>query len=157
MLNIENLKVIEREEYDDHCIFHAQSISPNRTCSECGSINTVIVGKANQPYSDTRMYGKTIKIQFERRRLRCKDCNKTCFEQLDWLSSDFRMTRRAEDYIMRMCGKVPFTHVATEMGITPFCRWRGSFTLSRSSPWMSTVTAVTSSGFGNTVKVKVSP
>lgn len=118
MLNIENLKVIERDEYDDHCIFHAQSISPNRTCSECGSINTVIIGKVNQPYNDTRMYGKTIKIQFDRKRLRCKDCNKTCFEQLDWLSNDFRMTKRAEDYIMRMCGKVPFTHVATEMGIT---------------------------------------
>ncbi|WP_376712586.1 helix-turn-helix domain-containing protein [Photorhabdus aballayi] len=91
---------------------------PNRNCSECGSSNTVIFGKVSQPYSDTPMFGKTVKIKFDRKRLRCKYCNKTSFEQLDWLSSNFLMTKRAEDYVMRMCGKVPFTHVATGMDIT---------------------------------------
>lgn len=118
MLNLENLKVIEHEELDDSYVIRAQSVSPNRTCSECGSPNTVIIGKVIQPYADTPMHGKTVKLKFERKRLKCKDCNKTCFEYLGWLSSDFRMTQRAENYVMRRCGKVPFLHVASELDVT---------------------------------------
>lgn len=118
MLNIENLKVIELEENEENYVVHAQSISPNRTCAECGSTNTVIIGKSSQPYTDTPMHGKTVKIKFIRKRLRCKDCSKTCFEKLDWLSSDFRMTKRAVEHIMRRCSKVPFLHVASELDVT---------------------------------------
>lgn len=118
MLNIDNLKVIEREELDESYVIHAQSISPDRTCSECGSINTVVIGKRIQPYADTPMHGKTVKLQFNRKRLRCKGCSKTSFEQLSWLSDDFRMTKRAEEYVMRRCGKVPFIHVSSEIDVT---------------------------------------
>ena len=118
MLNIDSIEVIEREELDESYVVHVQSISPNRICSECGFFNTVIIGKVIQPYADTPMHGKTVKIKFERKRLRCKDCGKTSFESLDWLSNDFRMTKRAEAYVMRRCGKVPFIHVATEMNVT---------------------------------------
>ncbi|WP_162618095.1 transposase family protein [Shewanella halifaxensis] len=76
MLNLDNLQVIEREELDESYVIHAQSITPNRTCSECGSLNTVIIGKVIQPYADTPMHGKTVKIKYERKRLRCKDCGK---------------------------------------------------------------------------------
>lgn len=118
VLNLNNLKVIEREELDENYVVHARSISPSRSCSECGALNTVIIGKVIQPYADTPMHGKTVKIKFERKRLRCKDCGKTCFESLNWLSNDFRMTKRAEEYVMKRCGKVPFIHVATELDVT---------------------------------------
>lgn len=118
MLNLDNIQVTEREELEESYVIHAQSITPNRTCSECGSLNTVIIGKVTQPYADTPMHGKTVKIKFERKRLRCKDCGKTSFEPLVWLSKDFRMTQRAEEYVMRRCGKVPFIHVATELDVT---------------------------------------
>lgn len=118
MLNLNNLQVIEREELEESYVIHTQSISPDRTCPECGSQNTVVIGKRIQPYADTPMHGKTVKLKFNRKRLRCKDCTKTSFEQLSWLSDDFRMTKRAEEYVMRRCGKVPFIHVASEIDVT---------------------------------------
>ena len=44
MLNLYNLQVIEREERDESYVIHAQSVTPNRTCCECGSFNAVIIG-----------------------------------------------------------------------------------------------------------------
>ncbi|EOX3456115.1 ISL3 family transposase [Vibrio cholerae] len=118
MLNLENVKEIECEELDESYVIHAQSEFPDRTCEKCGFSNTVVIGKVTQPYSDTPMHGKTVKIKFDRKRLRCKDCKSTSFEFLYWLSKDFRMTKRAEEYVMRRCGKVPFLHVASELNVT---------------------------------------
>lgn len=61
MLNIENLKVIELEENEENYVVHAQSISPNRTCAECGSTNTVETVPQKPPASFpmvNAMYGK---------------------------------------------------------------------------------------------------
>ncbi len=53
MLNLENLKVIELEDHEEIYVIHAQSISPNRSCTECSLTNTVIIDKSSQPYTDS--------------------------------------------------------------------------------------------------------
>lgn len=117
MLNLPNVLVTDTTELDEIYIIHAQSDAPVRLCVECRSLNTVLVGKRIQPIADTTMHGKRVDIKFTRKRLKCKDCNSTSFEQLDWLSSDFRMTKRAEEYITRRAGNAPFLHVANELGV----------------------------------------
>ncbi|MCY9865104.1 ISL3 family transposase [Vibrio coralliirubri] len=118
MLNLENLEITDCTELDNCFVINALSESPKRTCSECNSSNTVIIGKVIQPYADTPTQGKAVKIKYNRKRLRCKECGKTSFESLDWLSNNFRMTQRAEDYVVSRCGKAPFLRIATELNIT---------------------------------------
>ncbi|MDK9790668.1 ISL3 family transposase [Vibrio sp. D431a] len=118
VLNLPNVLVTNTEDLDETYIIHAQSNSPVRLCGECRLFNTVLVGKRIQPITDTTMHGKRVEIKFTRKRLKCKDCNSTSFEYLDWLSPDFRMTKRAERNIARKAGKAPFIHIASELGIS---------------------------------------
>ncbi len=117
MLNLPNVVTTDTIESEENYIIYAKSNEPNRLCGECGSYCTVLIGKREQPITDTTMHGKRVEIMFTRKRLKCKDCNSTSFEALEWLSTDFRMTKRAEDYITRRAGKSPFLHVANELGV----------------------------------------
>lgn len=117
MLNLRNVSVLQLEEDEDSYVIHAESVVIIRDCPECRSADSVVIGKRVQRYVDTQMHAKTVRISFTRKRLKCKACNKTYFEPLEWLHDDFRMPRRTVDYIVKRAAKVPFLSVASELGV----------------------------------------
>lgn len=117
MLNIQNVKEVDLEEDDESYVIHAESVVVVRDCPSCRSAESVVIGSRTQPYVDTQMHAKTVRINFTRKRLKCKACGKTYFEPLGWLHHEFRMTKRTADYIVRRAAKVPFLSVSSELGI----------------------------------------
>ena len=117
MLNLPNVVITGRDEDEESYLIHAESEATVRLCPSCGSFNSVVIGSRNQPFVDTQMHAKTVRILFTRKRLKCKDCGKTYFELLEWLHEDFRMPTRTVDYIIKRAARVPFLSVASELGV----------------------------------------
>lgn len=121
LLYLPNVIVLKHEFLNERHVFTAQSEIPNRTCNSCGSGDTNIMGITRQDYNDVPHSGdfECVKIQFMRKRLRCKNCDKTNFEKLDWLSSHGRMTNRTVDYIMQGVETRTKHQVSIEIGVCP--------------------------------------
>lgn len=117
MLNLRNVSVLQLEEREESYIIHAESVVVIRDCPECRSANSVVIGKRVQKYVDAQMHTKKVRIEYTRKRLKCKSCNKTYFEPLEWLHEDFRMPKRTVEYAVKQAAKVPFLSVARELGV----------------------------------------
>ncbi|WP_108945776.1 ISL3 family transposase [Shewanella halifaxensis] len=118
MLNLDNLQVIEREELDESYVIHAQSITLTALVPSAVLSTLSLLAKL---YSRMLIHRCTVRRSKSNTNVSVcvvKTAEKTSFEPLFWLSKDFRMTQRAEEYVMRRCGKVPFIHVATELDVT---------------------------------------
>ncbi|HDM8225478.1 TPA: ISL3 family transposase [Vibrio campbellii] len=109
--------MLQLEEREESYIIHAESVVVIRDCPECRSANSVVIGKRVQKYVDAQMHTKKVRIEYTRKRLKCKSCNKTYFEPLEWLHEDFRMPKRTVEYAVKQAAKVPFLSVARELGV----------------------------------------
>ncbi|AHJ01718.1 Mobile element protein [Vibrio parahaemolyticus UCM-V493] len=117
VLNLRNVSVLQLEEGEDNYLIHAESVVAIRDCPQCRSADSVVIGNRKQKYVDAQMHTKKVRIEFTRKRFKCKPCGKTYFEPLEWLHEDFRMPKRTVEYAVKQAAKVPFLSVARELGV----------------------------------------
>ncbi len=118
--NVLNLPstVIDRfdeAEHDYHIYAHALS-NPD-SCPACNNTEIVGFGRNEQLVKDLPMHGKRVRIYFDTRRFRCKECGKTFLEQHAEFHSERAMTTRLFDWIGKQCIKRTFASVAEETGV----------------------------------------
>lgn len=64
VLNLPNVVITGRDEDEESYLIHAESEATVRLCPSCGSFNSVVIGSRNQPFVDTQMHAKTVRIDF---------------------------------------------------------------------------------------------
>lgn len=117
MLNLPNVTETKLITDEDNYLIHAESVVAIRDCPHCRSANSVVIGSRKQKYVVAQMHTKKVRIEFTRKRFKCKPCGKTYFEPLEWLHEDFRMPKRTLEYAVKQAAKVPFMSVARELGV----------------------------------------
>ncbi|MEJ3672425.1 ISL3 family transposase [Vibrio vulnificus] len=117
MLNLPNVTETKLVTDEDNYLIHAESVIAIRDCPQCRSADSVVIGSRKQKYVDAQMHTKKVRIEFTRKRFKCKPCGKTYFEPLEWLHEDFRMPKRTVEYAVKQAAKVPFLSVARELGV----------------------------------------
>jgi transposase len=116
LLNIEYVQAIALEDCGDHYRIHACGTVTPTSCPLCQSA-LYKHGMQSQVYMDTPMHGKRVLITLDRRRFRCKVCNKTLFDPLPAFDAKRLATNRLIQYVEQHCLKKTFADLAREIGV----------------------------------------
>ncbi len=112
------LHILSRREERDAIHLTAETTSLPVACVKCGVVGEFTgIGRLKQPVRDTSLHGLPVVIELQRRRFKCRACNQTFLEPLDWLHEERRMTRRLVAAITRDALRSTNTHTARTHGV----------------------------------------
>lgn len=122
ILNLEGLKVLQVKETDsDYCIIAESDEEPFIVCPHCFKMNQYVKHgyKKGQLFMDITVHGKRVGIVIDRKRYRCKACQKTFLEDLICMDNKRLMTKRLVEYIEKqtLSKDRSFVSIADEIGI----------------------------------------
>lgn len=115
-LHLPDLRTLTAHDQGDHYRVEAEGCVVPTECPSC--LDTIYGhGRQRQTYLDTPMHGKRVLIEIARKRYRCTQCGKTCFEPLPDIDSKRHATRRLVAYIEQRCLRKTFLELAREVGV----------------------------------------
>jgi len=117
-LNLSHYNILGTSETDHDLHIDAETVSPPKSCIECGSDNVVGGGRQEILIKDTPMYGKRVGIYVKARRIRCLDCGKTLTERLPGVAESQRMTTRLYRWIAERSIDKTFISIAHDVGVS---------------------------------------
>ncbi len=119
ILNIEELNVLKVEEKDNNNYrITAEMVSPPSYCPHCGCIaNLYGHGGKEQLSMDIPAHGKRVGVHLNRKRYRCRECERTFFEPLKFMDESRAMTTRLVEYVEKQSLKRTFTSLSEEIGV----------------------------------------
>lgn len=101
---------------ENNILVHLSTIKKPVVCVNCLSKKIRKHKKKNQFYFDIPITKKRTGLQIEIQGYYCNNCNKTFQESLTYISKSHRMTERLVKYIEKKSLKIPFTHIAKQVG-----------------------------------------
>lgn len=105
------------EGYGENLAVASYNVEPD-TCLKCGTVGDLQRwGRNRMTVRDAPNYGKPTTIQVDRIRYKCMSCNGTFMQPLPDLDDRRMLTRRAVNYIARLCLEKPFAEIAKDVGI----------------------------------------
>lgn len=118
ILNIAELNVLKVEETEHDYHVKAEMVSRPSCCPHCGCIpNLYGHGVKEQHFFDLPAHGKRVGIHLNRKRYRCRECDKTFLEPVPMMDEKRQMTRRLLDYIeVQSLGRT-FTSLSRDIGL----------------------------------------
>lgn len=116
-LNIPSLKTLKVEENENDYYVLAEMVSPPTYCPHCGCVaNLYGHGGKRQLFMHVPS-DKRVGIFLDRKRFRCKECDKTFFEPLPDMDEKRMMTKKLVNYIEKLSLKRTFASLAEDIGI----------------------------------------
>lgn len=109
-----NINKIDAQE--NNILVHLSTIKKPIVCVNCLSKKIIKHKKKNQFYFDIPILENRTGLQVEIQGYYCNNCNKTFQESLAYFSKSHRMTERLVEYIKNKSLKIPFTHIARQVG-----------------------------------------
>jgi transposase len=118
ILNLDSYTVIDLQEQSDHYQLTVSLDAIADACPYCKSEAIQRFGSKRQVFQDLPIHGKRTGIVIDRQRYRCKECGRTFSEVLPHMDEKRAMTARLLAYMQNASIERPFTHVATEVGVS---------------------------------------
>ncbi|MBS0556061.1 MAG: ISL3 family transposase [Proteobacteria bacterium] len=88
-----------------------------QVCPHCRSSLLYGHGSIRQTFRDVPSHGLSVVLHLERRRFRCRGCNRTLFEHIADLDDQRLATRRLVEYVQIQSLQRPFVQVAEVVGL----------------------------------------
>jgi len=102
---------------DGLLIIASATVNPPQACSSCTGIILYKHGTRTYQYADTPMHGKSVRIEIERQRFRCRSCGTVITPTIPSLDDKRVATRRLVEYIQSRSFGTTFTLLAKETGL----------------------------------------
>lgn len=111
--------ILNRQDNEHDIRFTVEVEDERIVCPGCGSIgNANRFGKLSQVFMDMPIRTKRVGLDIQRRRYRCKDCNRTFMQSLPFLDEKRAATSRLISYIEGQSLQRTFTSIANDVGVT---------------------------------------
>ncbi|WP_454256824.1 ISL3 family transposase [Pseudoxanthomonas mexicana] len=117
LLDLRFVQALSSELRDGVRIVKAEVLVQPVECPLCKAADPYRHDSREQEFADAPIRGQPVRIQFQRRRYRCRDCGKTFFEPLQGFSAKRNMTRRLVHYIARDSLIRTFADVARDVAV----------------------------------------
>jgi len=117
LLDLKWVQSLSSELRDDVRVIQAQVLVQPAECPFCKAADPYRHDSREQEFADAPIRGVPVRIQFQRRRYRCRACRKTFFEPLPGFSTKRNMTQRLVHYIARDSLIRTFTDVAKDVSV----------------------------------------
>jgi transposase len=117
LLNLQGLRVTGARIDGDAMFVAIHRTFRKLTCPHCGCSKSGRQSKRQRTWRHLGVWGKTVFLRGEIRRLRCDSCDRTVTEAVPWARHDSDFTRSFEDAVGLMAQKLDKTAVATLFGI----------------------------------------
>lgn len=117
LLDLKLVQSLSSELRGDVRIIQAQVLVQPVECPFCKAADPYRHDTREQEFADAPIRGVPVRIQFQRRRYRCRACRKTFFEPLPGFSTKRNMTQRLVHYIARDSLIRTFTDVAKDVAV----------------------------------------
>lgn len=117
LLDLRFVQALSSELRDGVRIVKAEVLVQPVECPFCKAADPYRHDSREQEFADAPIRGQPVRIQFQRRRYRCRACRKTFFEPLYGFSAKRNMTRRLVHYIARDSLIRTFTDVARDVAV----------------------------------------
>jgi transposase len=116
VLNLAGWTILDTKETDQGYQFVAvYAIEP--LCVYCHSSDIQRFGKKEQLFLDLPMHGRRVGVQVQRRRYRCKRCQRTMIQPLPDMDDKRLMTTRLIRYIQEQSLRRTFVSIAAEVSL----------------------------------------
>lgn len=119
ILNLPKWDVLEVEDAHLEYIIKARYIVQPASCPHCGVMFPRLYkyGSKSQPYRDLPIHGKRVRLLVQRKRWKCRECERTFFEVLDDLDDHHRATKRLVAFVQIKALERTFVSLADEIGL----------------------------------------
>lgn len=117
LLDLKAVRSLSSEVRDGVRIVKAEVLVQPAECPFCKAADPYRHDSREQEFADAPIRGQPVRIQFQRRRYRCRNCRKTFFEPLQGFSVKRNMTRRLVHYIARDALIDTFAEVARDVAV----------------------------------------
>ena len=117
LLDLSFVQALSSEVRDSVRIVKAEVLVQPIECPFCKAADPYRHDSREQEFADAPIRGQPVRIQFQRRRYRCRDCRKTFFEPLQGFSAKRNMTQRLVHYIARDSLIRTFADVARDVAV----------------------------------------
>ena len=109
-------KVVQKETEVEICF---EMRKKEQVCPCCGAKTNAVHDYRIQKVKDLSCFGKRVEILFQKRRYRCKACQKRFYEKNTVVGRYQRRTKRLTVYILRqLCDERSFSSVAREVNLS---------------------------------------
>lgn len=117
ILKFSDYNVLDIVEDELSIFVHAEIKEPASHCFKCHHTEIVGFGRREETIKDLPLKSKRAIIILKRRRYLCKSCGKTFLEPVPHKDNKRQMTARLIEFIEHESVGLPFTTVATLVGI----------------------------------------
>lgn len=117
LLDLQFVRTASDELRDGVRVIHAEVMVQPIECPFCHAAEPYRHDSREQEFADAPIRGQPVRIQFQRKRYRCRACRKTFFEPLQGFSTKRNMTQRLVHYIARDSLTHTFADVAKDVAV----------------------------------------
>lgn len=116
--NFPEYNILNIQEDDESYYIEAEVTQPPQSCRYCGTQTKLYRHTKNRQFLvDVPIKGKRVVIMINRRRYKCRECERTFYEALPHKDEKRECTKRLIDYIRKQSLTQTFVNLAHEIGV----------------------------------------
>lgn len=119
LIGLQDLIVKNIEKIDNKVVISGEMPRKAHICPACGCETNTIHDYRKQKIKDIPAFGNMIEIVLNKRRYKCKNCNKKFYEKISFLPRYYRLTNRLASFIIaNLDDTCSFTSVANKVNLS---------------------------------------